>query len=366
MILVFRFETMELNINNYEEYFLLYADNELSVEEMRRVEDFVRNNPVLKEEFESILKTILTSDTTIEFEDKTILFKRVSSFDARTNEENLVLYHDNELSKVEEEMVERLVREDGSLKKEFDLIKRARIEADETIIFPGKQSLYKKEKDDRVIPIWWRWAAAALLIGFGIWGGVSYFGKPAPHELVKKTTSPAPSNNLPTPINKEPIVKNEKPVPVNNAPVNNNTVNDSQNNIPVVRVKHPDIPKLVPVNNINDIKKRQDENLAIDLKNKENDLANSLKDLQKTVNDAVKNLDNFKNTKTGENPSDQEYKVTQASYSDNNNVKNDEDYAFYNVSQRQFDKTKVGTLIKKTKRIVIRNLFRKNDKEPNE
>jgi len=356
---------MELNINNYEEYFLLYADNELSVEEMKQVEDFVRNNPVLKDEFDSILKTVLTSDTTIEFEDKSSLYKRASSFEARINAENFVLYHDGELSKPEEEMTEKLVREDEGLKKEFDLIKRAKLEADKTIAFPDKQSLYRKEKDDRVIPIWWRWAAAAILLGFGIWGGVKYFEQPAPsHELVKENKPLAPSNNLPTPINKEPIVKNDKPVPVNNAPVNNNTY-DKQNDIPVVRVKHSNNPKLVPVDETKDIKNEQDEDVVIDLKNKETDLSNTLKDLQKTVDNVVKNLQNSNTTKKEEQPTGDGYKVTQASYTDNN-VKPDEDYAFYNVPQKQFNKTKIGTLIKQTKRIVIRNLFRKKDKDTNE
>jgi hypothetical protein len=349
---------MELNINNYEESFLLYADNELSVEDMKQVEDFVRNNPVLKEEFESILKTVLTSDTTIEFEDKSSLYKRASSFEARGHVENFVLYHDEELSKPEEQMIERLIRDEEQLKKEFDLIKRARFEADKTIIFPNKQLLYKKEKDDRIIPIWWRWAAAAILLGFGIWGGVKYFEHSAPsHELAKEIKALPPSNNLPTPINKGQVVNVQKPTLVNSSS------NDNQDN-PVVRVKHSD-PSPRIVNKTND-GEQPDENVVIDLKNKESDLANTLKDLQKTVNDVVKNLDNLKNTKTEEQPTDQQYKVTNASYTQDNNTKSDDDYAFYNVPQRQFDKTKVGTLIKKTKRIVIRNLFHKKDKDSNE
>jgi hypothetical protein len=348
---------MELNINNYEEYFLLYADNELSVEAMKQVEAFVRDNPVLKEEFDSIQKTVLTADTTIEFNDKSLLFKKPSSFDSRSHSENFILYHDGELSRTEEEMVEKLVKEEEGLKKEFDLIKRVRIEA-ETIIFPDKRSLYKKETDDRVIPIWWRWAAAAILLGFGIWGGAKYFETPAPsHEVVKEIKHPARSNNLPTPINKEQVVKDQKPVPVSIPGT------DKQNDIPVLRVKHDN--KSPVINKNNDLK-RSDENVAIDLNNKEKDLANTLKDLQKTVNEVVKNLDNLKTSKTEEQPADQEYKVTNASYTQDNNTKSDDDYAFYNVPQRQFDKTKIGTLIKKTKRIVIRNLFHKKDKDSNE
>ena len=42
---------MDINRDNYEEYFLLYADDELSKAERRMVEIFVKENPDLKEEF---------------------------------------------------------------------------------------------------------------------------------------------------------------------------------------------------------------------------------------------------------------------------------------------------------------------------
>ena len=44
---------MNINRDNYEEFFLLYADNELSVQEKNAVEDFVRQHPDLEEELVS-------------------------------------------------------------------------------------------------------------------------------------------------------------------------------------------------------------------------------------------------------------------------------------------------------------------------
>ena len=48
------------NINryNYETYFLLYVDNELSAIEKKNVDEFVQSNPDLGEELVMLLQTI--------------------------------------------------------------------------------------------------------------------------------------------------------------------------------------------------------------------------------------------------------------------------------------------------------------------
>ncbi len=67
---------MEINRNNYEEFFLLYVDNELPAAQRRGVEEFVQTNPDLKEELYLLTETILVSDNNIVFENKEELYKQ--------------------------------------------------------------------------------------------------------------------------------------------------------------------------------------------------------------------------------------------------------------------------------------------------
>ena len=66
---------MEINRNNYEEYFLLYADNELSPTEKKVVEIFVQENIDLKEEFLMIQLTVNCPDPGTKLLDKSFLMK---------------------------------------------------------------------------------------------------------------------------------------------------------------------------------------------------------------------------------------------------------------------------------------------------
>ena len=66
---------MNINRNNYEEYFLLYIDNELSVAEKNMVEAFVAANADLGEELVMLQQSIVKPDT-VAFPGKEKLIKR--------------------------------------------------------------------------------------------------------------------------------------------------------------------------------------------------------------------------------------------------------------------------------------------------
>jgi len=61
--------------DNYEEFFLLYTDNELSAADVHAVEQFVADHPDLREELEALLQCRLSPDTHLAFPDPKALLK---------------------------------------------------------------------------------------------------------------------------------------------------------------------------------------------------------------------------------------------------------------------------------------------------
>jgi hypothetical protein len=64
-----------IGLNNYQEYFLLYIDNELGSSEKQAVETFVLQQPQLQDEFTLLKQTILASETII-FTNKESLYRK--------------------------------------------------------------------------------------------------------------------------------------------------------------------------------------------------------------------------------------------------------------------------------------------------
>ncbi len=67
---------MELTRKTYEEYFLLYVDNELSAAERHGVERFIHDNPDLAQELDALKTAVLTLPEEVRFENKDILFRK--------------------------------------------------------------------------------------------------------------------------------------------------------------------------------------------------------------------------------------------------------------------------------------------------
>jgi hypothetical protein len=202
---------MNINRNNYEEYFLLYADKELSADEKSMVELFVQQNPDVAKEFLILQQLVVNPDNKIQFKDKNTLLRKEALIPSQyinenNYEEKFLLYNDNEFSLSDKEEIENYVLLNPSLQNEFALLQQIKYKADESIVFPDKRQLHKKEDSVRVIPLRWKALAAAILIGVGLWTGAGYLKKEKTKQHISKETTP--KENLDKQIKKQENVKN--------------------------------------------------------------------------------------------------------------------------------------------------------------
>jgi hypothetical protein len=161
---------MNINRDNYEEFFLLYADNELPADQRRAVEEFVENNADLKEEFRLLNNLRLEPDTSIYFGHKESLLQPVNHKDdtpiLTDDEEKILRYIDLELNAVETTELKLKLAKNHGLQSELDIFYKTKLQPDLSIVFPDKSLLYRNTKDKGSIirMTWVRIAVAATLL----------------------------------------------------------------------------------------------------------------------------------------------------------------------------------------------------------
>ena len=251
---------MRIDRNNYEEFFILYMDNELTVAERKMVEEFVHKHPDLGEELAMLEQTKLTPDNNIIFESKEDLVKEEKApFLSLTNyEDALILYTDNELNTDERIAVEEFASKHPEIKKELDFFLRTRQLSEPQIVFNNKEILYRKEEKTRVITIpWWRIAAAAVLILAA--GTITY-------TILNKetgTVNTPPVAEIKKPVDNKPGIKNEaeKKLPeiaveienqntVANSPVTKKQSSNKRNAVVTIKKSNKEINKQEEEKNI--------------------------------------------------------------------------------------------------------------------
>ena len=153
-----------INTDNYEEFFLLYVDNELTPAEKASVEEFVKQHPELKSELDMYLDTKLEMDD-MQFEGKEMLMRTEEGINESNIEEHQILWLDNELDPSKLAEVEAFTTAHSASKENFEWLKKAKLQ-EEKIVFPDKASLYRKEKKPAVVLsfAWVRIAVAAAVI----------------------------------------------------------------------------------------------------------------------------------------------------------------------------------------------------------
>ncbi len=358
---------MNINRNNYEEYFLLYADNELTDSEKAEVLMFVKQNKDLEEEFRMIHYTISRPDVSVELADKSFLLKEDSGLfiNEKNYEEAFILFHDNELTDKQKKKTANFLSRHPQFKNEFELIGLAKLIPEDAVIFSNKKKLYRKEKSGKVIPvIFWRALVAAVFIGFGLWITQLYIQKGKQKPAITVQSIPAKQN--PTVIEKNNLSKKKI---IN--PIVQSSGHSSQPFVKEINHEKEKVQKPSPQKNINN-------NVLVKINRKtktpgeENLVNHSPEKINNEVviaNEKIKNIS--KKEIKGDDKIEPSKELAQNSIQTNVNVKpvmyaqtssyvldvNDkaQNYVFYDITTEEFKKTKVGGFLKKVKRVIERN-----------
>ena len=178
---------MNIDRHNYEEYFILYWDNELTDEQKKLVKQFVQENTDLEDEFNLLGQTHFTPDENVSLPNKEYLIKE----EYANRQELFLSYIDNELNAIEKSAIEKFIAVDPPAQRELALLQKTKLQP-EKIVFPFKSQLYRREEKGRVVRmVWFRVAAAAAIILVGSLITV---------QLLK--TNPVPGEQLVTVIQK--------------------------------------------------------------------------------------------------------------------------------------------------------------------
>lgn len=358
---------MNINRNNYEEYFLLYADNELTDSEKAEILMFLKENRDLEEEFRMIHHSICKPDISVELADKSFLLRgNAESFINEINyEEVFVLYHDNELTDKQKKETEDFLSLHTQLKNEFELIGLAKLIPDYSVIFPNKKKLYKKEKTGKVVPImFWRMLAAAIFIGFGLWITQLYIQKGKEKPAAALQSIPAKQTE---PVIEKNLLPEKKPV---NTTVQSSGRNSKPSRTEIIREKE-ELQKSMSQKNTNSsaLVRTSVKAQKPDQENLTNQSPEKINNEIVIANQKIKNIS--KEQIAGGNTIEPSKEIAQNAIETNENVQpvmyaqnssyisdandNGQNYVFYDITTQEFKKTKVGGFLKKVKRVIERN-----------
>lgn len=281
---------MNINRHNYENFFLLYVDNELSAAEKTAVDVFVMDNPDLKAELDMLSMTSLAPEQ-MSFPGKEQLFK--NEF-VTISQEQLLLHLDDELSPADKKILEAQLASDELLLAEWNYLQAVKLDPADKVSFPDKKSLYRYE-NDRVVTIrYWKWAVAAALLGTGLFVGISIVSK---SDLNKETNTIATKT--------EANGKEKKPTPVNTIDTKD------QGNQKASLAANDSRPNVVEpsVSNIEVVQPKQKKTVTVTSRELNNDSKNvAVSNQQKPVIKETNNLpkpyfENINNQKSNENNS---------------------------------------------------------------
>ncbi len=339
-----------INRHNYETYFLLYTDNELSVAEKKAVDDFVQSNPDLKEELEMLQQSIVKPENIV-FDKKGLLIREEIPYQVQ---ENLLLHLDNELAATDADKMEGLIRGDIDINREWAILQQTKLSPDNAIVFNDKQSLFRKDSGRLVVFPWRRLAAAAVFIGFGVWGSLVFLNK----ETEVGGKDAAKNNNVikdaveqvtKQTVTVEPRPGEQKDIAVIEVITKNTTSKTGKHPAGQVTPRNLPIGDMQPI-----IVKKQDNDLPAPIFenvniNGSNKIITSIVTPEKTANI----IDNPGNNDIGSKGDPANVYASTASFTDD--MEESDNHILF-LDEEKIKKTKLGGVFRKVKRVIERNV----------
>ena len=357
---------MNINLDNYESFFLMYVDNELSAAERKSVEKFLGEYPYLQEEMNLLKETILTPEQA-HFDFKAGLLKPVIS--EETLQENLLMHLDNELTGSAKQDLEKILLTDEKLQKEWSLLKKTQLDPVEAIPFPDIKSLYRHEKGRLVIGRFARWAVAAAVITGGFFVALTFFNKQSDNMVGTAHTDIKTGINPVENQNKE-LVKGTRVQPIETGKLpaaedKENSVADNNNmagQLPAINKRKSEQSVKQPEIALTNLKKQPDRKALVEDKNapviepvlKGNDIARIN---QPPMNEPGKNTVLIATRPKSERLSDTNIQPVENLFaknaSFNTDDENSDDHIFM-MDEEKVSRTKAAGFLKKIKRTVER------------
>lgn len=188
-----------VNRTNYEEFFLLYIDDELTAEEKKDVENFVSANPDLQAELEILLNTkAVPEPVTLNKEELSAQFMQLNEMN-----ETLLLYLDDELPQKDQEALKDTLRHNKEYQQHFELLQKTKLDKNEAVIFPYKQDLYRRSTPVRFINSWLR---VAVIVAILLSAALVVWLAPS-----KNVVNPSIAHHSIAPLKDTPVKKDDDP-----------------------------------------------------------------------------------------------------------------------------------------------------------
>jgi hypothetical protein len=207
-----------ITLDNYEEYFILYLDNELDQNQVQRVESFLQQHPHLQIELDMLMETKLPLEE-ISFDKTSLLSVNMPS---HIVEEDLLLLIDNELQESRKKVVQLELSSNLEYQQQYQQILRTKLDPSEVVVHPNKKELYRHETRVIGLAVWMRIAAALIVIAAL---SVLYFMSaknetlPAGSFVDNQLKENKPSDNVKesvSPVNELAVTKPDEKIPEEN------------------------------------------------------------------------------------------------------------------------------------------------------